>query len=101
MSSSEKELFFSNQFAISCGTVSVDWRDSKILLIRSRVSGEHMLPKGRKDVGETLEETAKRETFEETGISVKLRLVGIYTLATLPLSVKELLKRVIELIAMT
>jgi ADP-ribose pyrophosphatase YjhB (NUDIX family) len=41
-----------------------------------------MLPKGRKDIGESLEETALRETFEETGVKVQLLPVDIDSLAT-------------------
>jgi 8-oxo-dGTP pyrophosphatase MutT (NUDIX family) len=89
MASDERRLVFSDQFVISCGTVSVDISKRKVLLIRWRSTGEHMLPKGRKDLGESLEETAVRETFEETGFRVKLRPVAIPTLATLPSSVLE------------
>lgn len=84
LSSAEKSLFFSNQFAISCGTVSIDVAREKVLLIRWRRTGEYLLPKGRKNVGESLEHTAARETFEETGIPVKLLPVNIETMATLP-----------------
>ncbi|KAI5860155.1 NUDIX domain-containing protein [Durotheca rogersii] len=79
-------LFFSDQFAISCGTATIDVKRSKVLLIRWRRTGEYMLPKGRKDLNETLEQTAKRETFEETGIRVELLPVDIKTLATIPSS---------------
>ncbi|RSL53797.1 hypothetical protein CEP54_010211 [Fusarium duplospermum] len=50
--------------------------------------GEYLLPKGRKDLDEPLEQTAQRETFEETGIRVRLLPVNIDTLATLPSSIK-------------
>lgn len=43
-----------------------------------------MLPKGRKDVGEGLEEAALRETYEETGVKVELLPVTIDSLATSP-----------------
>ncbi|KAK8075254.1 NUDIX hydrolase domain-like protein [Apiospora hydei] len=88
MASEKNGLFFSNQFAISCGTVSVDFERSKVLLIRWQDTGEYLLPKGRKDLDESLEQTAKRETFEETGIQVELLPVGIDTMATLPSSMK-------------
>lgn len=45
-----------------------------------------MLPKVRKDVSESLEEAAVRETSEEKGIRVKLHPVKMATLATLPCS---------------
>lgn len=84
----EQSLFFANQFAISCGTVSVDVARAKVLLIRWRKTGEYLLPKGRKDLGEGLEDTATRETFEETGIPVQLLPVNIETMATLPSSMR-------------
>lgn len=55
-----------------------------MLLIRMRKTGEFMLPKGRKDLHETLEQAALRETFEETGIRVELLPVAINTHATTP-----------------
>ncbi|KAH8736157.1 hypothetical protein BGZ61DRAFT_441624 [Ilyonectria robusta] len=84
----EQSIFFANQFAISCGTVSVDVARAKVLLIRWRKTGEYLLPKGRKDLSEGLEDTATRETFEETGIPVQLLPVNIKTMATLPSSMR-------------
>ncbi|KFH44404.1 Diadenosine hexaphosphate hydrolase-like protein [Hapsidospora chrysogenum ATCC 11550] len=103
MASTVGNLFFSDQFAISCGTVSIDVKRSKVLLIRWQRTGEHMLPKGRKDLSETLEQTAKRETFEETGIRIELLPVDINTLATMPSSVEvaDRPKAVIEPIALS
>ena len=38
------------------------------------------MPGGAQDIGESLSETAVRETAEETGISIKLTgVAGIYT----------------------
>lgn len=84
MASPARSLFFSDQFAISCGTASLDVERSKVLLVRMRRTGEYMLPKGRKDLHETLEQAALRETFEETGIRVELLPVAIETRATTP-----------------
>ncbi|KAJ4141593.1 hypothetical protein NW768_000808 [Fusarium equiseti] len=84
MASMERSLFFSDQFAISCGTVTIDVQKLKVLLIRMRENGEYMLPKGRKDVGEGLEETALRETYEETGMKAQLLPVAIDSQATSP-----------------
>jgi 8-oxo-dGTP pyrophosphatase MutT (NUDIX family) len=82
MASTSKSLVFSDHFVISCGTVSIDKLRSKVLLIRWRKTGEYLLPKGRKDVGETLEKTALRETFEETGVTAQLLPANIVSLAT-------------------
>lgn len=45
---------------------------------------EWLLPKGRKDRGESLQDTALRETFEETGFPPKLLPVRMYTRAPDP-----------------
>ncbi|KFH42881.1 Diadenosine hexaphosphate hydrolase-like protein [Hapsidospora chrysogenum ATCC 11550] len=84
----ERSLFFANGFVISCGTVSLDVVRAKVLLIRCRRTGEYLPPKGRKDLGESLEHAATRETFEETGIPVQLLPVNLETLATLPPSMQ-------------
>jgi 8-oxo-dGTP pyrophosphatase MutT (NUDIX family) len=72
-------------FVISCGTVTLDLQQSKALLIRwQNPSGgiELMLPKGRKNIGETLEDAALRETLEETGYRASLLPLPVPTLAT-------------------
>lgn len=52
----------------------------KVLLIRRTDNGNWALPGGAMDLGETIGQTAVRETLEETGIECKLTgLVGIYT----------------------
>lgn len=72
----------SSQFVISCGTVTVDSQALKVLLIYSRETNEYLLPKGRKNVEETLEEAALRETLEETGYKATLLPLSIPTRAT-------------------
>ncbi|MDQ2935758.1 MAG: NUDIX domain-containing protein [Chloroflexota bacterium] len=58
-------------------------RDASILLLRRAVEpglGAWDLPAGYLDPGESPEEAARRETFEESGLEVDLlRLVGVYT----------------------
>lgn len=78
-------LYHASEFVISCGTVTLDLHASKVLLIRWRnPSGdcELMLPKGRKNIAETLEQAALRETLEETGYEASLLPLPIQTLAT-------------------
>ncbi|MCM4080063.1 NUDIX hydrolase [Paractinoplanes hotanensis] len=54
--------------------------DGAILLIRRSDNDNWALPGGGMDLGESLPETAVRETAEETGIDVEITgLVGIYT----------------------
>jgi ADP-ribose pyrophosphatase YjhB (NUDIX family) len=52
----------------------------RLLMIRRTDNGLHALPGGRHELGETLTQTAIRETDEETGVTVKVTgLVGIYS----------------------
>ncbi len=84
MASTARQLHFSDAFAISCGTVTINTERSKAVLIHSRKTGEYFLPKDRKNVGESLHQTALRETYEGTGIPVELLPVEMETLATAP-----------------
>ena len=51
----------------SCGGVLINKEDDKVYLIYKNTTGEWLLPKGHSDQGETLEATAQREIYEETG----------------------------------
>lgn len=82
MASSNKSLHFSDSFVISCGTITVDTATSQVLIIRHRETNEFHLPKGRKDVHESLRDAALRETWEETGVRAQLLPVPITTRAT-------------------
>lgn len=58
----------------SCGAVIFreENGEKKFLLIRNKRSAHWGFPKGHIEPGETKEETAKREVFEETGISIEI-----------------------------
>lgn len=50
------------------------------MVIRRTESGLHALPGGTDELGETMTETAVRETIEETGVTVEVTgLIGIYS----------------------
>ena len=68
----DRLLDFSKDFVISCGTVPIDISRGLVLLLYYRPKGEYMLPKGRKNVGESLEAAAIRETMEESGFQCHL-----------------------------
>lgn len=78
------KMHLSSNFVISCGTLTLDLRHRKILLLKWLPSNEVLLPKGRKDIGESLETTALRETYEETGLRVDLLPTNAETLQTRP-----------------
>jgi 8-oxo-dGTP pyrophosphatase MutT (NUDIX family) len=77
-----RSMHFFDQFVISCGTVTLDLAARKVLLLLWRKTGEYLLPKGRKDIGEDIRMTALRETFEESGYKCKLLPHKFPTLAT-------------------
>jgi ADP-ribose pyrophosphatase YjhB (NUDIX family) len=52
----------------------------RLLTIRRTDSGLHALPGGRHELGETMTQTAIRETAEETGLTISITgLIGIYS----------------------
>lgn len=59
--------YYHGEAAYSAGGVLINSLENKVLLIFKEASGEWLLPKGHLEQGETIEETAEREIFEETG----------------------------------
>ena len=68
----DKILDLGEDFVLGSGTVCIDADKALMLLLYHRPKGELMLPKGRKDRGESIEATATRETFEESGFPCQL-----------------------------
>ncbi len=60
--SNSRLLYPLDDLVISCGTVPIDVINSKVLILHYRVTGEIFLPKGRKDIDESLEQPVVRET---------------------------------------
>ena len=69
---SEKLLDLSEGFVLSSGTVCPDLQKKLILLLCYRPKNEILLPKGRKNIGESLEAAAARETYGESGFRCQL-----------------------------
>ena len=68
----ESFLTFGEDFVLSAGTVPIDTIRKVVLCLYQRPRREFVLPKGRKNVGETLEAAATRETMEESGYDCRL-----------------------------
>jgi ADP-ribose pyrophosphatase YjhB (NUDIX family) len=65
---------------VSATTAFVLDEKGRVLLIRRTDNGLWALPGGAQDFGESISQTAVRETKEETGIDIEVvGLVGIYT----------------------
>ncbi|KAF9013925.1 NUDIX hydrolase domain-like protein [Cyathus striatus] len=84
----ESSVYRSSDFVLAAGSVlckRVLASDAlQVCLLYHRKSGLWVLPKGRKDLGETIEAAAIRETFEETGYACKFLPVRMPTRAPPP-----------------
>ncbi|KXN86929.1 hypothetical protein AN958_09524 [Leucoagaricus sp. SymC.cos] len=61
-----------------------DVNNLQICILHYKTTNDFVLPKGRKDVGESLEQAAVRETFEETGYACEPLPCTMYTRAPNP-----------------
>ncbi|AYG00675.1 NUDIX hydrolase [Lactococcus allomyrinae] len=69
-----------HELLIYLGAGVIIYHDNKILLQQRQDNGTWALHAGGIEVGEELEETARRELFEETGLKAEtLELLGIYS----------------------
>lgn len=58
-------LFYAHDLQLGAGVVIIQPSTNSVILLYSRKKERWFLPKGRKDVGESLEQTAVREGYEE------------------------------------
>ncbi|KAF4622847.1 hypothetical protein D9613_002409 [Agrocybe pediades] len=87
--------YLAGNFVLSAGSVLFRRRtaltnsvlpDYQICILHHLDHNEFLLPKGRKDQGERLEDAAMRETYEETGYRCSLWRVRMPTRAPAPLA---------------
>ncbi|KAH8822663.1 hypothetical protein DL96DRAFT_1618635 [Flagelloscypha sp. PMI_526] len=69
-------IYCSSDFMLGAGMVIIQPSTKKVVLVFDKSLQCFFLPKGRKDVDESLEETALREAYEETGY--RARFMDIY-----------------------
>ena len=75
-----ESIFHATDFILGAGVVIIQPSTSKIVLVTDKRE-RWFLPKGRKDKGESLEQTALREAYEEVNepLSLPLPLPFLYT----------------------
>ncbi|KDQ55963.1 hypothetical protein JAAARDRAFT_195208 [Jaapia argillacea MUCL 33604] len=70
-------LWFSSDFLVGAGMVIIQPSTDRIVLVYDDRRRHWFLPRGRKDVGESLEQTALREAYEESGY--RTQFLPLYT----------------------
>lgn len=72
--------YVGHQPIILPGAVVIMINEKNEVLLQKRHDGNWGLPGGLMDLGESFEEVAKREVFEETGLTIKnLKLLNVYS----------------------
>ncbi|CEJ82972.1 hypothetical protein VHEMI03008 [[Torrubiella] hemipterigena] len=73
----ETAIYTAENFVESAGTILFRLSSREICVLHFLQRGEYILPKGRRNLGESRQTTATRETTEETGISCRLLPVNL------------------------
>jgi len=82
-----QKLYLADHFVVAAGSVLFRRSPENVLeicLLFEKIKSEWLLPKGRKDQGESIETAALRETFEETGYKCELMPIRMATRAPAP-----------------
>lgn len=67
----QTRMFVSENFMLGAGAVIIQPSSGKVVIVQD---GDHwFLPKGRKDLGESIEHAALREAYEEVRVSTPFR----------------------------
>jgi len=75
-------LWFASDFVIGAGMVIIQQSTWKIVVVHDGRDRRWFLPKGRKDVGESIEAAALREGYEESGY--RAEFLPLYTPSRAP-----------------
>lgn len=80
----DKSMSFrpASALGMSCGTVTIDPRRAMVLAIWNNRLKLYQLPKGRRNLNESMLAAALRETYEETGLHVTPLQLDVATRAT-------------------
>lgn len=70
-SSIPDSCFWTHDFLLAASMVIIQPSSGKVVLVNDTQHGTWFLPRGRKDIGETLEQCALREAYEESGYRVE------------------------------
>lgn len=75
----ETEMYAAEKFVESAGTVLLRLSTREVCILHLLHRDEYVLPKGRRNLGESRQTTAIRETTEETGIPCRLLPVDLFS----------------------
>ncbi|KAH9957793.1 hypothetical protein BC827DRAFT_1223234 [Russula dissimulans] len=76
--------FWTNDFLLGASMVIIQPSSGKVVLVNDTARATWFLPRGRKDIGETLEQCALREAYEESGYRVEFLPLHLPTRAPVP-----------------
>ncbi|KAL6892137.1 NUDIX hydrolase domain-like protein [Trichoderma evansii] len=65
---SKTEMYTADKLVESAGTILFRLSTREVCVLHSLQHDEYVLPKGRRNLGESRQDTALRETIEETGV---------------------------------
>ena len=68
-------MFVSENFMLGAGALIIQPSSGKVVIVQE--GNRWFLPKGRKDIGESIEQAALREAYEEVRVSIRFRLHSI------------------------
>ncbi|KAI9463930.1 hypothetical protein F5148DRAFT_1210563 [Russula earlei] len=76
--------FYSLDFMLGASMVIIQPSSGKVVLVNDTSRNKWFLPRGRKDIGETLEQCALREAYEESGYRVQFLPLHLLSRAPAP-----------------